>query len=126
MKRFKVILVSVLLGFLIINCSLFDDYDDFIPPEWIQGTWADTLDVTIYTFSDYDITQTISSNTIIFSDTYRRSLISQTSTDSLYFFSINESGSTVTYHFEKTTDTTLDYYTATGSTMIPAVELIIR
>jgi len=123
MKRYKSLTIVVLFAVLLLSCNLLNFGGKFTPPTWIQGTWSDALDVTVYTFETDNVTQTIAGYTINLGLAYIAATITETSSDSTYSFTIDQAGSAATYDFEKTSDTTLEYTTTAGGVTTAAVEL---
>jgi hypothetical protein len=123
MKRSKILVIVVLISVLLLSCSLLNIGSKFSPPTWIQGTWSDALDVTAYTFTSDNVTQTIGGYSIDLGLAYIAATVTETSNDTLYSFTIDQSGSVATYSFAKTSDTTVDYTVTASGTTAPAVEL---
>lgn len=123
MKRFKMFLSIVIVLIVILNCSLLDPTNKFSPPEWIQGTWSDTLGTIQYTFEADNVTQTIAGYSINFGLVYLAATVTESSSDTLYEFSINQVDAVASYTFSKTSATTLDYTITASGTTSPAVEL---
>ncbi len=123
MKQFKTTFAVVLAAVLILGCSLLNFGGKFSPPDWILGTWADSLGTTEYTFETDNVTQTIAGYGINLGLAYIAATVTETSNDSLYEFSITQSESTASYLFEKTSATTLDYTITASSTTSPVMKL---
>ena len=123
MKRFRTFALVIFFAVLLLSCNLFNLGGKFTPPTWIQGTWSDALDVTAYTFDTDNVTQTIAGYSINLGLAYIAATITETSSDSTYSFTIDQSGSVATYDFTKTSDTTLDYTTTASGVTTAAVEL---
>lgn len=109
--------------FLFLACGIFDLGSKFNPPAWIQGTWYDALDVTGYTFTTDNVTQTIAGYSINLGLAYLGASVTEISNDTLYSFSIDQAGSVSTYSFDKVTDTTLNYSVTASGTTSAAIEL---
>ena len=123
MKRTKAFFVIVLISLVLFSCSLLNLNGKFSPPTWIQGTWSDALDITAYTFDTDNVTQTIAGYSINLGLAYIAATITETSSDSTYSFTIDQSGSVATYDFTKTSDSTLDYTTTASGVTTAAIEL---
>ena len=123
MRKSKAFIVIAFILLLFVDCSLLNIGSKFTPPGWIQGTWTDNLEVTSYTFTTDNVTQTIGGYSINLGLAYIGATITETTSDTLYSFSINQSGSIATYSFDKVTDTTISYTVTASGTTSPAVEL---
>jgi len=123
MKRKKMFILMTFSLLLIFSCSLLNFGGSFAPPTWIQGTWEDDLGTTSYIFEADNVTQSIAGYEINLGLAYIAATITETSNDSLYEFTIDQSGSVATYTFDKTSSTTLDYTVTASGTTSPAVEL---
>lgn len=133
MKKRVVIALSIIVSsVLFFSCGIFDFSDKFTPPTWIQGTWSDTSDMIIYTFESSNVIQTISTSEsdsesdlpidlslVLFSAT-----VTEISNDSLYSFTVDQSGLITSYWFEKTSDTTLDYSVTIEDSTYSLLELV--
>lgn len=122
MKKFTAVILFVALSLVIMSCGVFNLGSKFSPPTWIQGTWSDALETIEYTFTTDNVTQTIGGYAINLGLAYIAATVTETSNDSLYEFSIDQSGSIATYTFEKTSTTTLDYTVTASSVTTAAVE----
>lgn len=122
MKKNRILLAGLFV-FVLLGCSLLNFGTSFSPPTWIQGTWEDDLGTTSYIFEADNVTQSIAGYEINLGLAYIATTVTETSNDSLYEFSIDQSGSVATYTFEKTSSTTLDYTVTASETTSPAVEL---
>ncbi len=122
MKKNRIFLVGLFV-FVLLGCSLFNFGSSFSPPTWIQGTWQDSLETTAYTFTADNVTQTIAGYTLNLGLVSIAGTVTETSNDSLYEFTIDQSGAAATYSFAKTSSTTLDYTVTASETTSPAVEL---
>ena len=123
MKKSKTIFTVVLLCLVIMSCSLFNLGGKFTPPTWIQGTWSDALDITSYIFESNNVTQSIAGYEINLGLAYLGATITETSNDSLYEYSIDQSGSVASYTFEKSSDTTLNYSVTASGTTTASIEM---
>ncbi|MBN2780679.1 MAG: hypothetical protein JXR21_01805 [Candidatus Marinimicrobia bacterium] len=124
MRKRRMLCLSLLMAsVLALSCGIFNFSGKFSPPTWIQGTWSDTYSTTTYIFETENVKQTIGGYTINLGLAYLAATITETSNDSLYEFSIDQSDEIATYRFEKTSATTLDYTVTASEVTSPVVVL---
>ncbi|MDD3966558.1 MAG: hypothetical protein WDA41_00920 [Candidatus Neomarinimicrobiota bacterium] len=127
MKRLVVFLLAL---FLIVGCqSVFtpDEGGTFSPPNWIQGTWSDESSLTEFTFTkDNIVSSPAGLINISFLELYADNVIVQNKSASEYEVSIeNSEGEELeNYKFEKSSNTTVDYYKRSSLLTIGPVVLI--
>jgi hypothetical protein len=114
----------IILAALISSCGgLFDaNRGSFSPPDWIIGTWADTLEVNTFTFTSDDINYNTESS---FKEIYSLGNVLEEKSTDLYDVKITMMWANVGhYRFEKTSETTLDFTLYTDIDTTDTIELI--
>ncbi|MDD4960868.1 MAG: hypothetical protein PHX07_01385 [Candidatus Marinimicrobia bacterium] len=122
-KNLLALMLTLFLALLLAGCGgLFNpERASFSPPEWIQGTWSDTLDAISFTFTTDDIITLETS----FKDLYSLGRVTENESSVLYDVKITLLSVNIgNYVFEKTSATTLDFMLITDEDSSEAVELI--
>lgn len=112
---------------LFTSCLEPGEEDLFNPPSWIRGTWEDSTATLTYTFTTHGISTSITSPyhaIAILSGMYEDNDVVETITDSLYEFTVSDSGVfMISYHFQKLTATTLNYTRINAAGTVGPMEL---
>lgn len=128
----KLIFTLTLIIFISFSfgCNLIDlgKTVSFSPPDWIIGTWSDEYDTNVYTFTNDNIVLSVSGVVSVnFRDAYKNKKVDdfqETKTSTLYEFTISDEDGSGAYKFQKTSDTTLNYWITADGVAVGPLELI--
>ena len=109
MKKLSVFIIILLISF--VGCDFLGLFFTLSPPSWILGSWADEYDINTWAFSSDNVVYSAEFVSFDFKELIRDGNITatDTSTSTKYTLSIDESGTSSSYIFEKLSATTLNY-----------------
>jgi hypothetical protein len=128
-KKTYFVLLIVLIMIPFIGCDdSVSTMSPIDPPSWIIGTWSNSVTNPLITFqfTSDNVINTNSSLTVNFKELCNSigDSVSQTSTDTEYTITLSSpSDGSGTYHFVKTSSSTLNYSISTSGITVGPVEL---
>ena len=122
MKKASYFFIAILFIISVLSCTTDTDIEPtrFSPPSWIIGTWK--AGGSTFTFTSDNVTFSDGISTINFKENYILLTVNETSSDDLYSIELTEAS--LTYLFEKVTETIFNYTLISGGTPLGPVPFI--